>query len=45
MRRKPMSYTEEIVTSVADLEVLIEMDETYMIESQKGSGSKVPQIC
>lgn len=37
MRHKLLVYIEEIVTSSAPLEALIEADETYMIESQKGT--------
>lgn len=37
MRHKLLVYMEEIVTSSAPLEALIEEDETYMIESQKGT--------
>lgn len=37
MRHKLLVYMEEIVTSSAPLEALIEADETYMVESQKGT--------
>lgn len=37
MRHKLLVYMEEIVTSSAPLEALIEADETYVIESQKGT--------
>lgn len=37
MRHKLLVYMEEVVTSSAPLEALIEADETYMVESQKGT--------
>lgn len=37
MRHKLLVYIEEVVISSAPLEALIEADETYMIESQKGT--------
>ena len=37
MRHKLLVYIEEVVTNSAPLEALIEADETYMIESQKGT--------
>ena len=36
MRHKLLIYMEEVVTNSEPLEALIEADETYMIESQKG---------
>lgn len=37
MRNKLLVYMEEVVTSSAPLKALIEADETYVIESQKGT--------
>ena len=37
MRHKLLVYIEEVVTSSSPLEALIEADETYVIESQKGT--------
>lgn len=37
MRHKLLVYIEEVVTNSSPLEALIEADETYMIESQKGT--------